>query len=249
MGSEMCIRDRLGVILYKRRSNFFPIMKNVDIWDLGLGGCLGVAFTTYVFSVIYTSVAATLFILSTSPLIATFLAWRILGERPSLTAVTAMTLSLIGVFLMVYEGLGMEKNLGNFLAVTSAIAFALMLVVARGSKKTDVLTGTFLGGIVSGILGLLGAIIFSTGVIVSGKDILISFVMGAFAIGLGITFVTMAAPFVPPSEVSILVLLESFLGPIRVWAILGQGLTFSELIGGLLIFLSVTLLSYKARDI
>ena len=65
----------LGVILYKRRINFTLILKNIDIWDLVVGVCLGVAFTTYVFSILYTSVAATLFILSTAPLIAALLAW------------------------------------------------------------------------------------------------------------------------------------------------------------------------------
>ncbi|MEE2775128.1 MAG: DMT family transporter [Pseudomonadota bacterium] len=239
----------LLVILYKRRTYFISSLKKVDVWDLLVGLFLGVAFTTYVFSIIFTSVAASLFILSTSPLIATFLAWRLLGEIPSLSAIVAMILSLIGVFIMVYEGLVLEKNLGYFLALISALAFASMLVATRGSKKADILTGTFLGGLISGLFGLLGAIVFSSGIIVSGYDILISFVMGAFAIGLGITLVTSAAPFVPPSEVSVLVLLESFLGPVWVWLLLGESLTKNEFIGGFLIFFSVVLLAYKSQKI
>ena len=238
----------LTVIAYRRRVRFMTIFNNIDRWDLLVGFCLGIAFTTYVFSIIFTSVASTLFILSTSPLIATFLAWSIIGERPSSAAVLAMVLSLLGVFLMVYEGLGIGTNLGNFLAFLSAFTFASMLVVTRGSNKVDVLAGTFLGGFFSGLLGLLGGLFFANGIIVSNYDMFLIFVMGAFAIGLGITLVTIAAPFVPSSEVSILVLLESFLGPIWVWVLIGERMLKSELFGGFIIFFSVLLLSYNSRE-
>ena len=67
----------LIVIRLKRGIAFKTIMTKIDRWDLLVGFFLGIAFTGYVFSIIFTSVAATLFILSTAPLIATFFAWII----------------------------------------------------------------------------------------------------------------------------------------------------------------------------
>ncbi len=238
----------LIVIILRRRVSIKKIVEQIDRWDLLIGTFLGVAFSSYVFSIIFTSVAATLFILSTAPLIATFFAWIFLGERPSIIVVVAMSLSLFGVFLMVSEGLSMGKNLGNFLAFLAALSFASMLVATRGSNKIDVLAGTLLGGMLSGALGLLGAIYLSNDIYLSSHDIFLILLMGAFAIGLGITLVTIAAPFVPSSEVSVLVLLESFLGPVWVWLLIGEDMSGVELVGGFIIFVSVFLLSQNSKN-
>ena len=237
----------LIVIRLKRGITFMTIMTKIDRWDLLVGFFLGIAFTGYVFSIIFTSVAATLFILSTAPLIATFFAWIILGEKPRRIAVFAMFMSLFGVYLMVSQSLEVNKNLGDLLALLAAIAFASMLVTTRGSKKEDILSGTLIGGAFSGLLGLAGAMLFSRSMTISSSDIIIILFMGAFAIGLGITLVTLAAPFVPSAETSILILFESFLGPIWVWLFIGEALSQEEFLGGSIIFSSVILLSYNSR--
>ena len=237
----------LFVLLFislKRKISFIKVFDNIDKWDISVGVCLGFAFSSYVFSIFYTSVASTLFILSTTPIIAAFLSWLALSERPSLIAGVAMLLSLVGVLIMVKEGFSVGRSWGNGLALISAVSFAAMLVLTRRSYKTDILTGTLLGGCFSGIFGLFASIFILQSVIVSSFDLSVMLVMGAFAIGLGISLVTLAAPFVPSAEVSILVLLESVLGPLWVWTFLNETISGSELAGGLIILLSVCLLSY-----
>ena len=237
----------LFVLLFiriKRRTPLIKAFGTIDKWDILVGIFLGVAFSSYVFSIFYTSVASTLFILSTTPIIAAFLSWWALSERPSFIAGFAMLLSLAGVLIMVWEGLLVGRSWGNVLALISAVSFAAMLVLTRRSYKTDILTGTFLGGLFSGIFGLVAAVFISQGISVSPFDLSLMLVMGAFAIGLGICLVTLAAPFVPSAEVSILVLLESVLGPLWVWGFLNEALSGNELAGGLIILLSVCILSY-----
>ena len=63
--------------------------------------------------------------------------------------------------------------------------------------------------------------------------------MGIFGIGIGIALVTWGASYVPAAEVSVIVLIESVLGPIWPWLFLGEVMTFSEILGGLLILGSV----------
>ena len=237
----------LFVLLFiriKRRTSLVKAFGTMDKWDILVGVCLGVAFSSYVFSIFYTSVASTLFILSTTPMIAAFLSWLSLSERPSLITGFAMLLSLAGVLIMVREGLSVGRSWGNGLALISAVSFAAMLVLTRKSYKTDILTGTFLGGFFSGVFGLFAAVFISSGIGVSPFDLSLMLVMGAFAIGLGISLVTLAAPFVPSAEVSILVLLESVLGPLWVWGFLNEAMSGNELAGGLIILLSVCILSY-----
>ena len=239
----------LVFISLKRKTAIIEVFRAIDAWDIVVGVCLGFAFSSYVFSIFYTSVAYTLFILSATPLVAALLSWMVLNERPRLITGLAMLLSLFGVAIMVRTGVSGGYGWANFLALISALSFASMLVITRRSFKEDILTGTFLGGVFSGLFGLLSSVFVVKSLEVSVYDLGIMFVMGAFAIGLGITLVTLAAPFVPSAEVSILVLLESVLGPIWVWLFLNEIVSKSELVGGALILFSVFLLSYPGKQL
>ena len=233
----------------KRKTSVIGVFKTIDVWDTAVGMCLGFAFSSYVFSIFYTSVAYTLFILSSTPLIAALFSWLLLDEKPGLVAGVAMILSLFGVIIMVRAGISIGTAWTQCLALISAASFAAMLVTTRRSHKSDVLTGTFLGGLFSGIFGLFASIFFVNGLSVSLYDLNLMILMGALAIGLGITLVTLAAPFVPSAEVSVLVLLESVLGPLWVWIFLKESVSQSELAGGFIILFSVFLLSYPMKGI
>ena len=68
----------LALIIYivatvKRRVSLKKFICTFDKWDLRVGLCLSLAFSSYVFSIIYTTVASTLFILATAPLLASFI--------------------------------------------------------------------------------------------------------------------------------------------------------------------------------
>ena len=234
---------------WRRKTSVIRVIRTIDLWDIAVGVFLGVAFSSYVFSIFYTSVAYTLFILSSTPLIAALLSWFILHEKPHLIAIVAMLLSFIGVVIMVKGGVSIGNSLAQCLALISASSFAAMLVITRRSHKQDLLAGTFLGGFFSGVFGFFASVFVSDGLSVSYFDFAVMILMGAMAIGLGITLVTLAAPFVPSAEASVLVLLESVLGPLWVWLFLQEKISQSEVVGGVIILLSVCLLSYSTKRI
>ena len=225
------------------QSNPLVFLKTLDKFDLAMGVFLSLAFSTYVFSMLYTSVASTLFILSITPFLAAIIAWLWLSEKPRKIVWFTMIAATFGVALMVNDGIISGKTYGNFLALLSALFFALALVIARYSAKENVLGGTFLGGAFACLIGFLAAIYFRQGLIISSYDLSLSLFMGAFTIGLGITLVTTGTPFVPAAEVSLLVLVESVLGPVWVWLILSEAMSKLEIIGGLIIFVSLIFLA------
>ena len=220
-------------------------MKRLDKFDLLMGIFLSLAFATYVFSMLYTSVASTLFILGITPFLAAIIAWYYLKEKPKLIVLVTMIVATTGVFLMVSDGMVFGKTFGNILAFFSALLFAMTLVVARYSKKENVLGGTFLGGAFACLIGLIASLLLNHGLLISSYDLSLSLFMGAFTIGLGITLVTTGTPFVPAAEVSLLVLIESVLGPIWVWIFLSEAMTTFELVGGILIFAALIILARK----
>ena len=227
------------------KSNPKTFMKRLDRFDLLMGIFLSLAFATYVFSMLYTSVASTLFILGITPFLAAIIAWYYLKEKPKIIVWVTMIIATTGVCLMVSDGIVFGKTFGNVLAFFSALLFAMTLVVARYSKKENVLGGTFLGGVFACLIGLIASLILNHGLLISSYDISLSLFMGAFTIGLGITLVTTGTPFVPAAEVSLLVLIESVLGPIWVWIFLSESMTTFELVGGILIFAALIILARK----
>ena len=232
VGLVSCLRRRIGPVQFLRR---------LDQADFKMGSALALAFTCYVFAMLYTSIASTLFILSATPFIAAIIGWVWINEKPQNVTWIAMIIASCGVYLMVREGAQLGQSFGNVMALISAACFALMLVLARKSGKQDVLGGTFTGGAICALIGA-GATLFSgAGFAILPQDVVIILIMGAFGIGIGIAFVTWGASYVPAAEVSLLVLIESVLGPIWPWIFLGEAMSPTELAGGLTILASVAL--------
>lgn len=225
----------------RRKHHPFRFLGSLDRTDAVMGGFLGFAFSFYVFSIMATSVANTLFILSAAPFFAAIIGWVWIGEKPDRITWLAMALATFGVLLMVIDGLSTGHLAGNGFALASAFCFALMLVYIRRSKREDVLGGTFYGGLFALLLNGLLAIALFDGLSTSAYDIALCIFMGVFAIGAGMTFVTWGSAYLPAAEVSILVLFESVLGPFWVWLFLGESASFFVLLGGFIVLVAVAL--------
>ncbi len=236
------------VACLRRKISPQRFLAGLDRSDLGMGLALSIAFSTYVFAMLNTSVASALFILSVTPLCAALMAWAWIGERPTRTTLTTMGLAVIGVGVMVQGGVDLGRTAGNLFAFASALSFALMLTLARRSRKPDVLGGTFLGGVFCLLIGAGCAFALGTGLHVSAYDFWLTLFMGGFTIGIGIAFVTWGTPYVPAAEVSLLVLLESVLGPIWVWLFVNEAMTLPEMVGGAIVLGAVILQALFGRN-
>ena len=229
----------LMVCCLRRKVTPLMFLKSIDKNDFLIGSSLSLAFVCYVFAMLYTTVASTLLILSATPFIAAIIGWLWINERPRSITWIAMAFAIVGIYFMVRSGYQLGNSFGNLLALLSGFWFALMLVMARHVRKNDILGGTFVGGAVCIFIGAIMALLFGTGLKVTTQDLLIILGMGAFGIGIGITLVTWGASHVPAAEVSILVLIESVLGPVWPWLFLNEAMTLSEILGGTLVLGSV----------
>ncbi|MGY9022509.1 MAG: DMT family transporter [Rhodobacterales bacterium] len=227
------------VCCLRRKVTPFNFLKSIDRNDFVIGIVLSLAFASYVFAMLYTTVASTLLILSATPFMAATIGWLWINERPRPTTWLAMAFAIAGIYFMVKSGYQLGNSIGNLLALLSGFWFALMLVMARRSRKDDILGGTFIGGVICVVIGASMAFLIGTGLRVLTLDLVIILGMGAFGIGIGIALVTWGASHVPAAEVSILVLIESVLGPVWPWVFLNEAMTLSEIFGGALVLGSV----------
>ncbi len=231
----------LIVACLRRKSGPSAILSTIDRWSILVGIFLGFAFSFYVYALLNTSIASALFLLSSSPIFAAILSWIFIGEKPTRTTYIALLLAVVGIAIMVADGFDTGGTLGNVFALISSFCFAVMLVIIRYIGRDDPLEGTFLGGIFASLMNAGVLIVLGSSFAISGWDLGLSLFMGAFTIGLGITFVTWAAGYLPSSEVGVLVLLESVVGPFWVWLFLGETATLFVLIGGAIVLSAVIL--------
>ena len=233
-----CLRRNCGPVAFLRSLNW---------QDVVMGVLMGSAFSFYVYSIMTTSVAGTLFLLSAAPFVASILAWMWIGERPQTVTWVAMGLAFAGVLLMVADGLGTSRMIGNLFALVSAISFATALVFVRRTGRADMLGGTCLGGVFAATFNAGLAVALGQGVAVSTPDMLVAILSGTVTIGIGMGLVIWGASWLPAAEVSILVLIESVAGPLWVWLFLGETISLALFVGGLVVLAAVMVQAWFSR--
>src|SRR5918998_5872583 len=140
-----------------------------DFLPMAVLGCVGVAIsqTGFTFGVSMTSAANTGLIFATSPVWGLVLGLVLGLERPTFRGVVGVALSILGVSIVFYDGLGAENTslVGDFLVLVAGAGFGAytvlsMLVLGRHSPLA-VSTYSLLFG---GILVLLLSTPYSVGV-------------------------------------------------------------------------------------
>ena len=105
-----------------------------DVLPMAGLGCLGVAVgqTTFTFGVSMTSAANTGFIFATAPVWGLLFGFALGLERPTWRGVSGVGLSIVGVGVIFYEGLGLEgaSLVGDLLVFLAAMGFGAYTVLS-----------------------------------------------------------------------------------------------------------------------
>ena len=207
----------------------------------GLVGGLGlaVAFTGYVWGVMHSTVANALFLISASPLVAAFLGWMVLRERVARSMWFAMFGVIVGVTIMIGEGLTEGDLLGDLAALASAVGFAGFSVAIRRGRDTDMSPTILIGAAITTAFSAVMAAAGGTGLAAPMMDVGLAAAYGVLVIGAGIFMLTIGARNVPAAELLVLSLTEVVFASIWVWLAFGEVPSVLTLVGGLIILGSI----------
>ena len=207
----------------------------------GLVGGLGlaVAFTGYVWGVMHSTVANALFLISASPLVAAFLGWMVLRERVARSMWFAMFGVIVGVTIMIGEGLAEGDLLGDLAALASAVGFAGFSVAIRRGRDTDMSPTILIGAAITTAFSAVMAAAGGTGLAAPMMDVGLAAAYGVLVIGAGIFMLTIGARNVPAAELLVLSLTEVVFASIWVWLAFGEVPSVLTLVGGLIILGSI----------
>ncbi|MGE0822208.1 MAG: DMT family transporter [Candidatus Binatia bacterium] len=210
---------------------------------VGLPGLLAGMFLSlcsflFILSVMRTTVANALILMSTTPFVAALFGRWFLGERVLRHTYLAMTAGLAGVSLMFMDATGSGALSGNLLACGVPLAFgANIMLLRRMGATVDMVPAVLLAGLIA----VTVALPLSWPVTASWHDISVLAVMGVFQLGLGCLLMTLAAPQLSAAEIGLLSLLETTLGPVWVWIGIGEQPSDPALLGGVIVISSLVM--------
>lgn len=204
---------------------------------VGLPGSIGAfglvfAFAGAIYAFQTTTIANAAFLFAASPLFTAVLAWPLLKEPVRRATWGAILIALIGIILMVREGLAAGAMIGNLAALGSAIGFSAFTISLRWGRLKDMLPAVMLGGVLSVLVGGVILVASGEGLSIAPGDAALAVTMGIVTLGGGMVAYTIGSRALPAAELALLSLVEVMLAPVWVWLFLSETAGLATLIGG-----------------
>ena len=209
--------------------------------QIGKAG-IGVAFLMatssfcFVLALYHTSVANTLVIISSSPMFAALYSRVFLREKIALRTFITMIIVIAAVSLIVSDTGSDNSILGNLIAMGAAISMSGAFTLMRSGKRRNMVPATAL----SGLIVLVVAGLLSDSLALSSYQLLIVFLMGLSSVT-AFYCITIGTRFISSPEVSLLMPLETVLGSLLVWQVIGETPSPTAIFGGILVISVLTI--------
>ncbi len=223
-------------LLIRYRGQLLRLALETGWAGLGAGICLGLANPTVILAMTHTTVANAMFILGACPLITAVLARIFLGERLSGATLVAIMVAMIGIGIMLADGLGAGSSLGNGLALLCALLFSVFVILLRVGKDRNMLPTSIIGGAIGALVGLAGA---GFDYHLTMHDGLLCLIWGGGIVTVVHFLFIQGSRHVPGAEIMLITLIEFTLGPMWVWIGFGEKPSTLVLAGGILVLAAV----------
>ena len=224
------------LVVFKK--NFFRSFYSSGLPGFIAGMFLGVGFSAYVFAMYHTTVANTLFIISTETIFLALFGYIFLKEKINLITLVSIIMGMSGVLLIIGSSLSIQSSsqfFGNIVAFIMPIAFTILIVIVRKYPKVDMLPSQFIAGIFAALIGYFIAGKLS----ISSHDLFLGFLAGTFQVGFGFILITIGSQTTPAAVVGVLMLSEVVAGPVLAWLFINEIPPTSVIVGGCIIISAI----------
>lgn len=194
---------------------------------------MAIATLLFVYAIRTTTVANTMFILSSAPMFAAIASRIFLGEPVSRRLALAIGFSMFGIAVIALgsiEGTSGSTR-GDLAALAVAICLGVKHTLARSMRQFSMVPAVATGQVLLALVLLVLVDIRPP----SGIDLFYLAVLATIFIPMATSLMALGPRYITAPEVSLILLLEVILAPLLVWAILGEKPTVHALIGGSLL--------------
>jgi len=178
-----------------------------------------------------------------APVFTAILGVIFLKERLQREQLIVLFVAPAGMYLIFMDRLSAGQMLGNFLALISAVTFALMFIFTRKQKEGDPLQSLMAAHALTAAIALAVAVFLPwprfTPVAMASITAL-----GVFQIGLASIFFAYGIKRVTAVSANLIALIEPVFNPVWVYLVLGEAPTFKTILGGAIIIGSVSVASF-----
>ena len=220
-----------SLLLFEGRSCFRVIMY---MGKMGWLYCFLIGSTSpaFVLAIENTSVANVVFIFAAIPVFAALYSRLFLREQLSMALTVTMIAVALGLCVIAY---GSTENdiahwIGDLFALYIALAYAGALTILRGLKEISMVPAI--------PVGYLGSALVLSGTVEPFNgfaDNSLFYIVHGACIAAATACLTIGPRFISSPEVSLLILLESVLAPILVWAVLAEHPGQWTILGGMIV--------------
>lgn len=226
----------------RHRGRVFAQFRRIGPWGLFAALLFAVNSLFFVTSVMLTSVANTLLIISAAPLFAALMSWVFLRERVRTRTWIAIAAGFGGMLIIVGGSVGGGSLAGDLCAVGTACFLAGNLTVVRHVRSINMLPALALAG----VLMALAVLPFAGELALSPRDTGLLLLLGVVVVPLAFGLITTGPRYLPSAEVSLIMLLEAILGPLWVWLVIGEVPPATTFAGGSVIVATLVIHSLVA---
>ena len=205
--------------------------------------CQIINATFFSLAIAVAPVTIVLISVATAPIFSAILSWFFLGETLSKFSIGTAILVLFGLYISVLGGdatlieLDTSTLLGALFGLGVAFTLAMNFTIIRKDKNVPFVLAIGIGALLAGSLGLLCADNLYWPPV---KNMAAIAVTGIIILPVSFCTLSYAARFVPSSTVSLIMLLETVLGPLWIWWGIGEEPTNAMLLGGAIVVFSLT---------
>ena len=227
------------LVFMKYGSKTIAEVKNIGKGGLVIGFFSGISTGTFVFAIVYTSIANALVIISTGPIMIAIVAWFLLKEKSSVITWTSMIIVFIGIYIVMSGSFGGKNLVGDFFALITAVMMGFTFTLTRKYKHINMVPVNAIGGLIAALIAFVMANQISVPAEVVGYII----AMGAI-LSISFSLITIAPRYMPAAEVGMIMPLETVLGSLIAWYFISEVPSTNAIIGGTIVIVTLFLHSW-----
>lgn len=232
----------VGVVLVRHRRRTVGAYRSIGRAGAAVSVLWGLALVLFVYAINHTAVANALVVIATAPFLAAFFTWLLIGEPVPTRTWVAMAATFAGIALTFISALRLGGMSGNLAALGVAAALGLNLTLIRRAGDVDMLPAISIAGFVAALVAL--PVAWPVGI--SPHDALVIGAMGLVLVPAAFTLFTLGTRHLPTPEITLVMMLETVLGPLLAWAVVGESPPAFAAVGGSVVIVTLAVHSLRS---
>ncbi len=225
------------LLIIKQRDVIKEVAKTSFYIFLLCGILMGSANIFFIWAIKSTTAANVVLIIGTGALFTSFFSYLFYKEKIKLNVLISSFFLFIGLFIIFNDKLEMGSLKGNLLALLCTMTFSLSFVLMSKYTRINRIAMTAMTGISLAII----AYFVSDTISIDFYNLLVVGAMGLIITPFSRVLIFTGTKFINASEVSLLMIIETVMGPIWVWMVLNEVPSSYTFIGGSIILLTLVL--------